>query len=252
MSAARRSQPHGHDLEDVARSAAQVGLERESRLPTGRFEDWRSEIQTRLRHKAVQALAALIDGAEGRDGLAQRQAYAQQLIEIDPTEELGYRVLMETYEAQSERSLRFKPISAAARCCARNWASSPMSRRGACGGAGACRAGGNRARSGEARMSSKPAAAELQTEQASKFPAVVLLPPSTVIDDATIGRVATALVEDVIAGLSRCRSFTVIAAHTSSQDRQGAGRAGRRGAMCAMRSIPASSRCRRVWRRRSD
>ncbi len=76
-----------------------------STLPDGPFEDWRSEIQSRLRHKAVQALAALIHGAEGFERLAKQQAYAQQLLDIDPTEELGYRVLMETYEAQGERSL---------------------------------------------------------------------------------------------------------------------------------------------------
>ena len=44
---------------------------------------------------------------------------------------------------------------------------------------------------------------------------VFLLPPSLVVDNHSVARIATALVEDVIAGLSRCRSFTVIAGHTS-------------------------------------
>ena len=163
----------------------------------------------------MQALAALIDGANGLDGLAQRQAYAQQLVEIDPTEELGYRVLMETYEAQSERSLALQAYQRCRKVLREELGVEPdvATRRlaAALGLAEQAAIVREAARPHER----KPAAAELQTEAGQQFPAVVLLPPSMVIDDATIGRVATALVEDVIAGLSRCRSFTVIAAHTS-------------------------------------
>ena len=57
-------------LEALAHGAAQ-GVLSGIEIPDGPFEDWRSEIQSRLRHKAVQALAALIHGAGDRDDVAQ-------------------------------------------------------------------------------------------------------------------------------------------------------------------------------------
>jgi DNA-binding SARP family transcriptional activator len=200
-------------LESLAHAAAQ-GVLGGVEISDGPFEDWRSEIQSRLRHKAVQALAALIHGAEGRDGLARQQAYAQQLIEIDPTEELGHRVLMETYEAQGERSLALQAYQRCRKILREELGVEPdIGTRRLAATLGLAET--VRARMPQAPVESKPAAAELQTEAGRQFPAVILLPPSLVVEDMTVARVATALVEDVIAGLSRCRSFTVIAAHTS-------------------------------------
>jgi TolB-like protein/Tfp pilus assembly protein PilF len=167
-----------------------------------------------LRHKAVQALAALIHGAGGREGLAKQQAYAQQLLEIDPTEELGYRALMESYEAQGERSLALQAYQRCRKILREELGVEPdIATRRLAATLGLAEVA--RLRVPAAPVDNKPATAELQTEAGRQFPAVILLPPSLVVEDATIARVATALVEDVIAGLSRCRSFTVIAAHTS-------------------------------------
>src|SRR5205823_13579909 len=46
-------------------------------------------------------------------------------------------------------------------------------------------------------------------------PRIILLPPIIVAEDEVVSRIAGALVEDVISGLSRCRSFAVIAPHTT-------------------------------------
>src|SRR5205823_13551213 len=57
---------------------------------------------------------------------------------------------------------------------------------------------------------------EVSSEEADAgSPRIVLLPPTIVIEDPTVSRGTTALVNDVICGLSRCRSFTVVAPHTS-------------------------------------
>jgi len=184
-------------------------------IPDGPFEDWRSDIQGRLRHRAVQALAMLIDGADGRDGIVKRQTYAKQLLEIDPTEELGYRVLMETYEAQGERSLALQAYQRCRKVLRDELGVEPdiATRRLAASLGLAVQVA--RGQEASAQAVRKPAAAEIQTEAGRQFPAVVLLPPAMVEQDDAVWRVAMALVEDVIAGLSRCRSFTVIAAHTS-------------------------------------
>ena len=183
-------------------------------IPDGPFEDWRSEIQSRLRHKAVQALAALIHGAGDRADVARQQVYAQQLLEIDSTEELGYRVLMETYEAQGERSLALQAYQRCRKVLRDELGVEPdIATRRLAASLGLAET--VRVRAPAPPVENKPAAAELQTEAGRQFPAVVLLPPSLVVDNPVVARVATALVEDVIAGLSRCRSFTVIAAHTS-------------------------------------
>ena len=200
-------------LEGLAHGAAQ-GVLSGIEIPDGPFEDWRSEIQSRLRNKAVQALAALIHGAAGRDGVAKQQTYAQQLLDIDPTEELGYRVLMESYEAQGERSLALQAYQRCRKILREELGVEPdIATRRLAATLGLAETA--RVRAPQGPVENKPAAAELQTEAGRQFPAVVLLPPSLVVEDAIIARVATALVEDVIAGLSRCRSFTVIAAHTS-------------------------------------
>ena len=200
-------------LEALAHGAAQ-GVLGGIEIPDGPFEDWRSEIQSRLRHKAVQALAALIRGAAGREGPARQQAYAQNLIEIDPTEELGYRVLMESYEAQGERSLALQAYQRCRKILREELGVEPdIATRRLAATLGLAETA--RVRMPPAPVEQKPATAELQTEAGRQFPAVVLLPPSLVVEDLVTARIATALVEDVIAGLSRCRSFTVIAAHTS-------------------------------------
>jgi DNA-binding SARP family transcriptional activator/tetratricopeptide (TPR) repeat protein len=185
-------------------------------ISDGPFEDWRNEIQTRLRHNALRALAALIAGASGREGVTRRQTYARQLLEIDPTEELGYRVLMETYDAQSERSLALQAYQRCRKVLRDELGVEPdIATRRLAASLGLAEAVTSLPRDGASDSQRRPTAAELQTEAGSQFPAVVLLPPTTVVDDPMVSRVATALVEDVIAGLSRCRSFTVIAAHTS-------------------------------------
>lgn len=77
------------------------------------FDDWLSEMRDRLRRNVVDSLRILMSDVHGSDVQTQ-QRFAHRLLRIDSTQELGYRVLMETYVAQGERALSLKAYR---KCC---------------------------------------------------------------------------------------------------------------------------------------
>jgi len=191
-------------------------------LPDAPFETWQTEIQERLERATILALSALIVDGAGDNQPDRRQRLAQKLLQVDPTQELGYRTLMETYDAQGQRGLA---LQAYRRCCdvlreeLRTGPEGATRRLAASLGfvdfTGAtvpiCAKGGE-----DTSVRAEPGS-KLSRDTTSGVPRIILFPPLVVAQDQAVAGVAAALVEDVISGLTRCRSFTVVAPHTSLQ-----------------------------------
>jgi DNA-binding SARP family transcriptional activator/tetratricopeptide (TPR) repeat protein len=186
----------------------------------GRFESWQAEIRDRLELGAILAISALIVGKTGKNHLETRQRLARKLLHIDPTRELAYRTLMETYDAQGERALA---LQAYRRCCDVLWnelRTEPESdTRRLAASLGFVDFGRLRVQVAPEKAERSDAEAglghKLNDHRTPGAPRIVLFPPLVVGKTRGIAKLAAALVEDVITGLTRCRSFTVVAPHTS-------------------------------------
>lgn len=190
-------------------------------LPDSPFANWHTEVQDRLERATILALSALIEGI-GDDQLDQRQRLAQKLLQVDPTQELGYRTLMETYDAQGQRGLALQAYRRCRDVLREELRTGPESatRRLALSLGFADVTGTTvppSAKRGEKTSVGADPGSELPRDGTAGVPRIILLPPLVVAEDQAVAGVAAALVEDVISGLTRCRSFTVLAPHTSLQ-----------------------------------
>jgi len=190
-------------------------------LPDSPFANWHTEVQDRLERATILALSALIEGI-GDDQLDQRQRLAQKLLQVDPTQELGYRTLMETYDAQGQRGLALQAYRRCRDVLREELRTGPESatRRLALSLGFADVTGTTvppSAKRAENTSVGADPGSELPRDGTAGVPRIILLPPLVVAEDQAVAGVAAALVEDVISGLTRCRSFTVLAPHTSLQ-----------------------------------
>lgn len=187
-----------------------------------RFESWQAEVRDRLEVAATFAISALIVAKAGENQLEARQRLARKLLRIDPTRELAYRTLMETYDAQGERALALQTYE---RCCEVLWKelrTEPESdTRRLAASLGFVDFGRFKLQvtpqSGECGDAGAGLGNKLDDGRAAGTPRIVLFPPLVIGKTRGIAKLAGALVEDVIIGLTRCRSFTVVAPHTSGQ-----------------------------------
>jgi DNA-binding SARP family transcriptional activator len=184
------------------------------------FEDWRADTLAGLNRNAIRALSLLIDMARESGNFQECERLSRRLLEFDPTAELGYRSLMEIYEARGERARSLQIYQKCREVLRRELQIEPelSTRRlaAALGFFGSARSPGEQANR-LVREAKLPASAEPSNSGNLDrgVPRVILLPPFLVVDDAVISRIAVALVSDVISGLSRYRSFAVLAPHTS-------------------------------------
>jgi DNA-binding SARP family transcriptional activator/TolB-like protein len=184
------------------------------------FDDWRMDVQDGILRNALRALTRMIQWARENDDSASCERFSRKLLELDPTVELAYRSLMEIYEARGERTLALQTYQKCRDILRKELQiePEPETRRlaAALGFLEPARVPAERAESGKREAQAPAAAGPAMANQIRPgAPRVLLLAPFVVADDPNIQRVATALVGDVISGLSRYRSFTVLAPHTS-------------------------------------
>jgi DNA-binding SARP family transcriptional activator/tetratricopeptide (TPR) repeat protein len=180
------------------------------------FEDWRSKIQMKLHRDAVRSLGALIADSLGDPGRCER--FARKLLNIDPTAELGYRALMESHASRNERSLAVKVYEECQRALREELGTAPerATRELACR-LGLVAFSRPLTEIARPRQAQGPVLKDRILIPGSGLPRIVLLPPAVLTDDRIVRKVASALVEEVISGLFRCRSFSIVAPHTAHQ-----------------------------------
>ena len=189
------------------------------------FENWRLEVMGQLHHKAVTILRYLVASMHFEDNPAKLERLARKLIEMDRYAEVGYRVLMEIHDRHGDRPLALQTYQECRKVLRAEMGVEPeaATRRlaaslGFVEFARAIQFPSRDFRQGnQISGTNEPEAGQAATAHDRWLgnPRIVLLPPFIAVEDETVSRIATAFLEDVTSGLSRFRSFTVLAAHTS-------------------------------------
>jgi tetratricopeptide (TPR) repeat protein len=173
--------------------------------------------ERQIHSDALVALAALLRTSMGDQNSNRREKFARKMLEIDPTTELAYRLLMELQSSRGERGLALRTYEECIRVLRLELGVEPEpATRDLAGALGFTSLAQDNATPRAPADSSRVLAEEILRVRANAgVPRVLLFEPCLVVRDEIVSRIARALVEDVIAGLSRCRSFEVIAPHTS-------------------------------------
>ena len=182
------------------------------------FETWLTDILSQLHHRAVGVLRYLVASKHFENDLPRLERYAHKLIEIDRYAEAGYRALMEIYDRHGDRPLALQTYQQCRKVLRLEMDVEPEAATrklaaslGFVEFAGALRLGKND--QGGRSDASEPSGPTRQHRLG--VPRIALLAPLVVVEDEETRRVATAFMEDVISGLSRFRSFMVLAPRTS-------------------------------------
>jgi len=182
------------------------------------FADRQRDIENRLANETVRAIQALFDRDDGRDPGFEREGLAQQLIRLDPSQELGYRILMELYCESDRRHLAHETYQTCKAALLADYGLQPeLATRQLAASLGlehspmvlASTPPEQAAADGIAR-----AGPEQDALPRIGSPRLMLLPPRVVVDDETVTRIGAALVDDISGGLTRYRSVTVLAPHS--------------------------------------
>jgi len=212
-------------LDGLAASADPADLARAAQLYQGdfldgldvrntAFEDWRCGERRRLRDRITQVLAASLE----RQGADQAMATAQRLLALDPLHEGAHRKLMRLYADKGERMLGLKQYQACRDALAAELGVDPEAEteRLAEEIRGHVR---DAAQDRDARpapeTSPKGTAPPVPALPLPDKPSIAVLPFTNIGDDPEQEYFADGLVEEIITGLSRVRSFFVIARNSS-------------------------------------
>ncbi len=184
------------------------------------FGEWFGNFEQYLRDETIKAISAIIDCADPRVFSFDREKLARRLIELEPTQELGYRVLMEYYCQTGQRHLAhqtFKTCKTTLRSdfdCEPELATSQLAASLGLDGRF------------ETLILSSP---DIQESEAESVPAhvrddgefvrigtprIMLLPPRLVDPSDAQSEIAAALIDDVCGGLTRYRSISVLASYS--------------------------------------
>lgn len=177
------------------------------------FLDWRNLTENRILGARKAIIMQMIDLSRSPSDIV---VLAEELMTIDPSEELGYRVLMEHHCEQDNRAEAKNVYRRCRRILLADYGVGPelstqqlAAALGLVEVSGACEA----TRDGPAgKLDDDPHATE--TIARIGVPRIVLLPPRLVVDHVNTQIILEALLDDITAGLTRYRSISVLAAHT--------------------------------------
>ena len=189
-------------------------------IETADFGEWFASLEQRLRDEAIKAISAIFDSADPRVFSFDREKLACRLIELDPTQELGYRVLMEYYCQTGQRHLAhqtYKTCKTTLRSdfnCVPELATSQLAALLGLDGRfetlilSSADIQETVAESALARVRDDGEFIRIGT------PRIMLLPPRLVDPSDALSDIATAFLDDISGGLTRYRSISVLAPYS--------------------------------------
>ena len=187
---------------------------------TADFGEWFTALEQRLRTEATKAISAIIDNADPRVFSFDREKLARRLLELDPSQELGYRVLMEYYCRTGQRHLAhqtYKTCKAILRSdfdCEPELATSQLA-----ASLGLDGRFETLILSPASVENSKNESSLVRVRDDGEFvrigtPRIMLLPPRLVDRTDTLSDIVAALIDDISGGLTRYRSISVLAPYS--------------------------------------
>lgn len=184
------------------------------------FEDWVSNVRLYIAEKATEALVGLIN-SEYTIGLADgREQIALKLIEVDPSQELAYRVLIEYYCECGDRAKAHSIYRLCEETLLADYGVEPeLSTRQLAASLGLTtgptfshRRSELPGNQGLAVPNSPPTADDGILRIG--VPRIMLLPPKLLNTATAAAGIMEALLDDITAGLTRYRSISILSGHS--------------------------------------
>lgn len=177
------------------------------------FLDWRNPTENRILVARKAMIIQTIDLSHSSSDVA---TLAEELMMIDPSEELGYRILMEHHCEQDNRAEAKRVYQKCRRTLLSDYGVGPgLSTQQLAAALGLVEISGASESSKDTHEGTMDDGSQAAEAIASiGVPRIVLLPPKLVVGDVDTQIILEALLDDITAGLTRYRSISVLAAHT--------------------------------------
>jgi len=177
------------------------------------LDEWLDARREQMRHRFFDAGRRLLEVEPMPEHAEAQWRLADEILDVDQTEEAAYRSMMRICIARGERGLGLRIFGRCERILETELNVRPHRRTlelaAQLRDPGTAHAPSQRKAEGDARRSDSA-----KLTKARQVPVLMVLPPVGANLGETVASLASGLVEDITVGLTRFRRFTVVASHT--------------------------------------